>query len=151
MKKLIALLLSLSMILALGLTGCSSSSSSDDAEETTEATESEEETTEEEDADDADDSSSSDSVVYPEMTLTVSCSYGETETAGQTLAYFLDYITEASGGNIQFDVYWGATFCSASEDLTYVQNGSVDMTLLSVAEYTDVLPLNNFPNWIMSI
>ena len=146
MKKLIALLLSLSMILALGLTGCSSSSS-DDAEETTEATESEEETTEEEDADDADDSSSSDSVVYPEMTLTVSCSYGETETAGQTLAYFLDYITEASGGNIQFDVYWGATFCSASEDLTYVQNGSVDMTLLSVAEYTDVLPLNNFPNW----
>ncbi|MCD7768973.1 MAG: TRAP transporter substrate-binding protein DctP [Oscillospiraceae bacterium] len=38
-----------------------------------------------------------------------------------------------------------APSCSSSEDLQYVQNGSVDMTILSAAQYTDVLPLTNFP------
>ena len=82
---------------------------------------------------------------YPKMQLNVSCSYNEAETSGQQLAYFTNYVTEKSGGNITFNVFWGATFCSAAEDLEYVSNGSVDMTLLSNAQYAEVLPLTNFP------
>ncbi len=143
MKKTLSLILALLLCLSL-LVGCGSSTGTTTA--STDSTASE--TTDSADtADTADAADTADSAEYPEMTLKVSVSYSETETAGQVIAYFLNYITENSGGNIQFDVYWGATFCSSSEDLIYVQNGSVDMTMLSVSEYTDYLPLSNFPNW----
>lgn len=133
MKKLTALILALVMVFALSACGADTpadtsspaqSNSSDPAQ--------------------SPDSADTDAE-YPKMQLNVSCSYNESETSGQQLAYFADYITEKSGGNITFNVFWGATFCSAAEDLEYVSNGSVDMTLLSNAQYAEVLPLTNFP------
>lgn len=141
MKKLTALLLALAMLLALA--ACGSSAAAPAAEEPAAAEESvaaepaAEEPAAEEPAEEA--------AEYPVMQLNVSCSYNENETSGQQLAYFTDYVTEKSGGNITFNVYWGGTFCSSMEDLEYVSNGSVDMTMLSTAQYTAVLPLTNFP------
>lgn len=147
MKKLIALLLALAM--ALALAGCGSGGStgadaSDTAEPAESASASAEDAAPADPAASAEDDASA-AASYPAMTLNVSCSYNEGETAGQEMAYFLDYITEHSDGAIQFNVYWGGTFCSSTEDLDYVGNGSVDLTMLSVAQFTDVLPLTNFP------
>lgn len=131
MKKLSALLLALVMLLSLA--ACTTSDAGDAGAADPAPS----------DAAPADSAPAGDS--YPEMTLNVSCSYNEGETAGKEMAYFLDYITEHSGNAIQFNVYWGGTFCSSTEDLDYVSNGSVDMTMLSVAQFTNVLPLTNFP------
>ena len=133
MKKLIAMLLALTMVFALVACGGTTSSTPDTSTPAASSTPS-------------DSSTPGDTgVSYPKMQLNVSCSYNEAETSGQQLAYFTNYVTEKSGGNITFQVYWGATFCSAAEDLDYVSNGSVDMTLLSNAQYAEVLPLTNFP------
>ena len=143
MKKLIALLLALVMVLAL--TACGSSAPAEPAAPAEPDTPAVEEPVAQEPADEPAEPADDDAVEYPVMQLNVSCSYNEAETSGQQLAYFTNYITEKSGGNITFNVYWGGTFCSAAEDLDYVSNGSVDMTLLSTAQYADVLPLTNFP------
>ena len=145
MKKLIALLLALVMVLAL--TACGGSTTSAPAAEEAPAAEpaAENAAPAEEPAAAAEEPAAEAGAEYPTMTLNVSCSYNEAETSGQQLAYFADYVTEKSGGNITFNIYWGGTFCSAAEDLDYVGNGSVDMTLLSNAQYADVLPLTNFP------
>ena len=119
MKKLIAMVLALGMVLALAACGGNGAGNESPNPDSGSA--------------------------YPKMTLNVSCSYNEAETSGKQLAYFVDYIEEKSGGNITFNVYWGGSFCSAAEDLDYVSNGSVDMTLLSNAQYAEVLPLTNFP------
>lgn len=135
MKKLFALLLALSMVLALCACGAQEPAVEEPAEAPAEAP-----------ADAPADAPAEEAgPEYPVMQLNVSCSYNEAETSGQQLAYFADYITEKSGGNITFNIYWGATFCTAAEDLEYVSNGSVDMTLLSNAQYAAVLPLTNFP------
>ncbi len=139
MKKLTSLLLALCMVLALA--ACGGGNAAPDAE-STEAAAAEEAA---EPAEEAEEPAAEAEAEYPVMQLNVSCSYQETETSGQQLAYFTDYVTEKSGGSITFNVYWGGTFCSAAEDLDYVGNGSVDMTLLSNAQYADVLPLTNFP------
>lgn len=133
MKRIFALLLALAMMLTL--IACGTSTETPTAEEAAEAPA----------ADAAAETAEEAGSEYPTMTLNVSCSYNEAETSGQQLAYFTNYITEKSGGNITFNVYWGATFCTAAEDLEYVSNGSVDMTLLSNAQYASVLPLTNFP------
>lgn len=137
MKKLIALLLALVMVFALAACGSTEDTSADAADTTS--------TDAPADTADTADNGTETTAEYPVMTLNVSCSYNESETSGQQLAYFADYVTEKSGGNITFNIYWGATFCTAAEDLEYVSNGSVDMTLLSNAQYTAVLPLTNFP------
>ena len=141
MKKLLALLLALVMVLSLA--ACGASDSADTAEEpAAEEAAPAEETAEEAPAEEAAEAA------YPEMTLTVSTSYNESESVGQEISYFFDYITEQSGGAIQFNVYWGGTFCSDTEDLAYVGNGSVDMSLLSLAQYPSELTLSNFPTFV---
>lgn len=136
MKKLLALLMSIVMALALAACGSPSGDTSAPPQETDNA----QQPSGQEPAGDPDPDAG-----YPDMTLNVSCSYNEGETTGQELAYFVNYITEKSGGAIKFNVYWGGTFCSSNEDLDYVANGSVDMTMLSAAQYASVLPLTNFP------
>ncbi len=136
MKRLIALLLALTMAFALCACGGGNAQEPADAPAEDAA---------QEPADAPAEEPAEPAAEYPSMTLNVSCSYNEAETSGQQLAYFTDYVTEHSGGAIQFNIYWGGTFCASTEDLDYVSNGSVDMTMLSVAQYGSVLPLTNFP------
>lgn len=86
-------------------------------------------------------------VAYDALNITFASAYSETETGGQIVAYFTDYITEKSGGDITFDVLWGGTLCDASEQLDFVGTNACDMSMISQANFTDVLPLLNFPGW----
>lgn len=131
MKKLFALLLALSMVLALCACGAQESAVEEPVAAPAEVS--------------ADTPAEETETEYPVLTLNIACSYNEAETTGQQLAYFKEYLEEKSGGNITMNIYWGGTFASSTEELDYVSNGSVDMTMLSVAQYASVLPLTNFP------
>lgn len=150
MKKLTALLLALAMILALAACGGGNAAPAVEqpaaeapAEEAAEPAA--EAPVEEATEPAAEEPAAEAGTEYPVVTLNVNCSYNESETTGQQLKYFADYIAEKSGGNVTMNIYWGGTFASSQEELEYVSNGSVDMCMLSVAQYAADLPLSNFP------
>lgn len=145
MKKLTALLLALCLLFAL----CACSSSGENSAEEATGPDPAEETEAVEETDEGNgEALEAPAAEYPEMTLNVSLGYQQTEAIGQAVSVFFDYITEKSGGNIQFNVYWGGTFCSTTEDLDFIRNGSVDMAIISQAENSAALPLSNFPAFV---
>ncbi len=83
-----------------------------------------------------------------ETTLTMATTFSETEFAGQVISYFKDYLSEHSDGKINLEIYWGGTFANSSEELSFVSSGAADMSVLNQNNYTDVLPLLNFPSQI---
>ncbi len=136
MKKFVSLMLCLSLIasLSLGLTGCGGGSdtsqtpaSNPPAAETPAASEPAGEETQ--------------PAELEPVTLKVASSFTPTETGGQIVTYFLDAVTEASGGAITFDLYDGGTLCSASEEFDYLQDGSIDLCLTVPAYLMSTVPL----------
>lgn len=82
------------------------------------------------------------------LSLTMTTSYSETETGGQIIKHFIDYLDQHSNGAVKIDVYWGGTLASNTEELKFVGSAAADMTVVSQSSYTDVLPLMNFPSLI---
>lgn len=85
-----------------------------------------------------------------QVALTLTTTFSETESAGQVVAYFKDYVEEQSDGAVTVDVSYGGTLASDSEELSFVSSGAVDMTVLNQNNYTDVFPLLNFPSQVYS-
>ena len=131
MKKRLAAILMASCLVVAGLAGCGSTGTTDTdaAQSASNETVSTEGTTE-------------------AVALTLTTTFSETEFAGQVVTYFKQYLEENSGGNVTLDVYWGGTLANSSEELSFVSAGAADMSLLNQSNYTDVLPLLNFPSQI---
>lgn len=83
-----------------------------------------------------------------EVSLTMTTTFSETEFAGQVITYFKDYLAEHSDNKVNLEIYWGGTFANTSEELSFVSTGAADMSVLNQNNYTDVLPLLNFPSQV---
>ena len=145
MKKFIALLLALLMVLALCACGTASTvepaaEDSAPAEEAAPAEKVEEvveEAPEEEPAEE----------VEP-LTVIFNCSYGETETGGVLAQYFADKCAEYSGGAINVRISFGETLFTASDQLAAVSDGSINMCELAHGQHAASLPLLcSFPDY----
>ena len=82
---------------------------------------------------------------YDNVKLMFATTYNEMETSGQAIVYFTNYITEKSGGAITFDIKWGGTVAGTGEELSFLQAGAFDMSVLGQSQYSDVFALLNFP------
>ena len=137
MKKTIAFLLAIVMLLAL--CACGSSNSSEAAAEPngTEAKEpsvapaekaAEAEEAQEGPADEA-------------KVLTVAMGFPENDTICVGLKYFCDYVEEATNGSVTFNYFWGGSLCSVPECFDYVSDGTIDMTAPLLDASMEKIPL----------
>ena len=145
MKKLIALLLALTMCFALAACGGSRSAGSTSAapvaeEPADEAPAAEAPAAAEEPA--AETGSDIDPLV-----IKFSSTYQETETGGVIQHYFMDKVEELSGGAITVNMAWGGTLFDTLGELDALMDGVVDMIMLSHMPHLDTLPLLSFPGF----
>lgn len=78
--------------------------------------------------------------------LVMSTSKNETESGGVFLSYFCDRVEELSGGAISFERYYGGTLASATEELSLLENGAIDVASIMGNMFGDTLPLLQFPD-----
>jgi len=127
MKKTIAFLLSLAMLLALCACGASNSAApaaeAEPAEAPTEAEETATEAAPAEEEAAAEEAPAADAKV-----LTVAMGFPENDSICVGLKYFCDYVEEATNGSVTFEYYWGGSLCSVPECFDYVSNGTIDLT-----------------------
>ncbi len=123
MKKILALILAL--VMALSLVACGEKAPAAD------------------DQQGADDGAAS--TGYETVELLFATTFNEMETSGEAIKYFTNYITEKSGGAITFDIKWGGTLAGTGEELSFLQAGAFDMSVLGQSQYSDVFALLNFP------
>ena len=123
MKKFLALILAL--VMALSLVACGEKAPAAD------------------DQQGADDGAAS--TGYETVELLFATTFNEMETSGEAIKYFTNYITEKSGGAITFDIKWGGTLAGTGEELSFLQAGAFDMSVLGQSQYSDVFALLNFP------
>lgn len=123
MKKILALILAL--VIALSLVACGEKAPAAD------------------DQQGADDGAAS--TGYETVELLFATTFNEMETSGEAIKYFTNYITEKSGGAITFDIKWGGTLAGTGEELSFLQAGAFDMSVLGQSQYSDVFALLNFP------
>lgn len=85
----------------------------------------------------------------PEQTLTFTTTFSENEYAGQLITHLNEELQELSDGAISLEIYWGGTMAGTGEELDFVGQGGVDMTLIGQSQYTNVLSLLNFPSQVL--
>jgi TRAP-type transport system periplasmic protein len=140
MKKM--KLMSLMLVGAMGvslLAGCGSSSSGSDESAASGAADAAESGT-------ATASASGDVDVEP-FNIVFSTTFQQTETGGQIIQYFVDYLDEHSNGNATVDVNWGGTLYDTAGELDGVSSGGVDMVALGHMPHLDVLNYLSFPGF----
>jgi len=81
------------------------------------------------------------------MTVKYATRFNEGDAGGKVIRRFIDYVEQATGGAVTFEVFYGGALGSDLEELGLVGSGSVDMTSLALPAYADRLPLANFPLW----
>ena len=82
------------------------------------------------------------------QTFTFTTTYSETEYAGDIIKELKSQLETLSGGKLTLDVYYGGTMAGTGEELSFVGDGGVDMSLIGQSQYTDVLSLLNFPSQV---
>lgn len=142
-SKMIALFLAGAMACSLCV-GCGGGSDTDDAVKKQET----EEADEKDEKDAAQESEAAGEKEVAPLSFTLTTSFSETETSGQIIKHFIDYLDQHSNGAVKIEVYWGGTLASNTEELKFVGSAAADMTVVSQSSYTDVLPLMNFPSLI---
>lgn len=136
MKKFLALLLALCLAFCLAACGGQSADTpSDTTSKTPGDTASET----------PNDVQKSDVEIEPMELLFIS-TQNEKSSTGEVIQYFCDYVTEASGGAITFNMMWSGTFCSMREELSSVGSGSADICALNPLPFSAQLPLTTYPN-----
>lgn len=156
LKKLLALLLAAVMVVSMAACGTSTESTAStetSAAETEAATQSEapaEETTApatsaEEPASTVEEAPTS--ITCDPVEISFSTVYNETETGGQIIKHFQDYLSELTGGAITMTIYWGGTLFSDAEALDGVSSGSVNMTALGHMPHLATLNYLAFPGF----
>lgn len=84
------------------------------------------------------------------QTFTFTTTYSENEYAGEIIKELDRQLQELSGGALTLDIYWGGTMAGAGEELAFVGDGGVDMSLIGQSQYTNVLSLLNFPSQVLT-
>ena len=150
MKKLLAMLLALCMVLSLAACGNSAASApaaeagSAPAEEAAPA----EDAAPAEEAAPAEDAAPAGETFDCEpLEITFSTTFNETETGGEIVHHYMDYLSEITNGAITMNVFWGGTLFSDMEALDGVSSGSVNMTALGHMPHTGTLNYLGFPGF----
>lgn len=129
MKKFLSLCLAAVMLFAV-MTGCSNSSSNNSPSGNSPAPS----------------AGSNDGAVDP-LTIKFSATYNENETGGQILKYFMDQITELSGGAMDVNMSWGGTLFPSSDELDAVMDGAVNMIALGHMPHLNTISYLAFPGF----
>ena len=130
MKKLIALLLSVVMVLALCACGAT--------EEPAPATEAEAAAPE---AAPVEEAPVEEAAAIDPLTIEFTTTFQETATGGELVTYFKNSLEEATNGAITVNVYYGGTVASDADALDVVATGAMNMTALGHNPHAAALPL----------
>lgn len=140
MKKLLALLLALCMV--LGMVACGSEAASSGAEETTSAAASEAAPAEGETAEAA-----GDVIACDPLAIEFTTTFNETETGGQILKHFADYLSQITDGAVTVTFYWGGTVFTDGETLDAISSNSMNMTAFGHMPHISTLNYLGFPGF----
>ena len=88
-----------------------------------------------------------DSIECDPLTIDFSTVYNETETGGQIIKHFEEYISNLTGGAITMNIFWGGTLFSDPEALDGVNSGAVNMTALGHMPHLATLNYLAFPGF----
>lgn len=87
------------------------------------------------------------SVECDPLTIEFSTVYNETETGGQIIKHFEEYLNTLTNGAITMNIYWGGTLFSDPEALDGVGSGAVNMTALGHMPHLATLNYLAFPGF----
>lgn len=143
MKKVIALIIALAMMLSLIACGSGKGAADEGAPAGSQPAASEppaasEEASAPEEATDAPQGPDTDS--WEEVNLTVAIAENETDFASECFQWVAAQVEERSNGKITFTPYYGGTYCSLPEQFDNVSTGAVDLTLWNQSMNADTLP-----------
>ncbi len=155
MKKILALLLSLSMAFCLaacsssGDSGASDDGSSGDGQtqDNQSADEGGSGTQDAESSGGEDSGDAGDAIEVDPLNIAFSSTFYETETGGIITQYFIDQLSELSGGAITVQPYWGGTLFSDSDILEGLSSNAVNMTTFGHMPHTGTLNYLAFPGF----
>lgn len=157
LKKLLALLLAAMMVFSMAACGsegsaaeASTPAAASTPEEATEAPAEAADTNEAGEpaaADETPAEAAPTSIECEPLQIEFSTVYNETETGGQIIKHFQDYISELTGGAITMNIYWGGTLFSDAEALDGVNSGSINMTALGHMPHLATLNYLAFPGF----
>ncbi|MDD3413441.1 MAG: sialic acid TRAP transporter substrate-binding protein SiaP [Lachnospiraceae bacterium] len=136
-KKVLSVLLSISMVATM-LMGCGSAASEQKTEEATEKAA--EATSAEESSEEAATEETASGDLGDPVKLTVTLTAVSTDTHAQAMQKFKEKVEELSDGNITVEVYTDAQLFSQEEELAAVVGGDADMTLTSASWLTTGSP-----------
>ena len=149
MKKLLCLVMALSMILALAACGGQTASSAAEAPASAAAPETEAAAPAVEAGSAAEAAPEVDPFEGLEpVTLKMAATVNENEIGGQIMAEFLKYVTENTNGLVTFDTFYGGVLGTSAEELQLVSSGAVDLVPLGHNPHAESLPLLNGPSWV---
>ena len=151
-KKLVAALLAVMMVGSMAACGTSTTSSApaetgSEAPAATEAAATEAPAAEAEAASAKEETPKADSIECDPLEISFSTVYNETETGGQIIKHFQDYISELTGGAITMNIFWGGTLFSDAEALDGISSGSVNMTAFGHMPHIGTLNYLGFPGF----
>lgn len=127
MKKTLALLLAITMVLALA--ACAPAVTTAPTAATTAA---------------PSDGTTVPATIDP-LEIKFSSTYQENETGGVVLKHFIDQLKTLSGGAVTVNISWGGTLFDPISQLDGVIDGAVDMIALGHMPHMDTLPSLSFP------
>ena len=132
MKKILALLLAAAMVLALAACGSAAASTAPAEEAASAAAPAEE---------------AAAPVEVEPLEIKMNSTYQETETGGQLQQYFIDQLSQLSGGAITVDISWGGTLFDSIGEMDAVIDGVVDMINLGHMPHLDTIPYMSMPGF----
>lgn len=77
----------------------------------------------------------------PEVTLKFSYFTSQNNPIGQTWTWWMDEVTERSGGSITFDAFWDGTLLKADEVVDGLRDGRADVGQITPSFYSGRFPL----------
>ena len=155
-KKLLAALLAVMMVASMAACGSDAASSTTAASAEAPAAEATEAPAAEATAAPAEEAAGSteeaqterpESIECDPLTIDFSTVYNETETGGQIIKHFEEYISNLTGGAITMNIFWGGTLFSDPEALDGVNSGAVNMTALGHMPHLATLNYLAFPGF----
>lgn len=81
------------------------------------------------------------------LTITFSTTYNETETGGEIIHKWIDLLSEYSNGAITADVWWGGTVFGDPDILDALESGAVNMTTFGHMPHIGTLNYLGFPSF----
>lgn len=81
------------------------------------------------------------------LTISFSSTFNENETGGQIIQYFIDEVSDLSGGAIDVKISWGGTLFPSSDELDAVMDNAVNMIALGHMPHLNTVTYLAFPGF----